>query len=226
MDERRTKSFTIIYGIRSSFCKVYYQMETLLLLYSGSACGLIMDSRGNVRPTKEGRSMDYEFFMAEALEEAKQALAMGEFPVGCVAVYRGKILATGSRRGSAPGHRNELDHAEMLTLRRLIHMKGTIERAKVTFFTTLEPCLMCYLALIVNGVRHIVYAYEDVFGGGTGLDLTGLRPFYQQIKVKTASGILRQESLDLFKRFFSDPRNDYLSDTILAKHALGEPGNQ
>ena len=44
--------------------------------------------------------MDDQYFMGKALEQAEQALAAGEFPVGCVLVYRDKILATGARQGT------------------------------------------------------------------------------------------------------------------------------
>lgn len=164
--------------------------------------------------------MDYQFFMGKAIEEAEQALYTGEFPVGCVMVYEDRVLVTGSRRRSSSAKRNELDHAEMLALRRLVDMEEDIEREKVTLFSTLQPCLMCYSALIVNGIRTIVYAYEDVLGGCTELDLKSLTPYYQEMEVAVFSGILRQQSLDLFKGFFSDPHNDYLRGTVLAQHAL------
>ncbi|MBW1841301.1 MAG: nucleoside deaminase, partial [Deltaproteobacteria bacterium] len=39
--------------------------------------------------------MDYEHYMRQALNLAKEALSAGEFPVGCVMVYQGCVLATG-----------------------------------------------------------------------------------------------------------------------------------
>ena len=165
--------------------------------------------------------MNHERFMEKALEGARRALAMGEFPVGCVMVYEDEILVTGGRRRSAPEGQNELDHAEMLALRALIDLERNIDRSRVSVFSTLEPCLMCYAALIINGIRHIIYAYEDVLGGATGLDLTGLNPFYREMEVTVVPGVLRHESLMLFKRFFSDPDNRYLRDTLLARHTMG-----
>jgi tRNA(adenine34) deaminase len=79
---------------------------------------------------------------------------------------------------------------------------------------------MCYAALILNDIRHIVYAYEDVMGGGTNLDLKKLNPFYQDMEIKVAPHILRQESLMLFKKFFSDAQNSYLQGTLLAQYTL------
>ena len=47
---------------------------------------------------EEGLNMDDQFFMGKAIEEAEQALRMGEFPVGCVMVYENRVLVTGGRR--------------------------------------------------------------------------------------------------------------------------------
>ncbi|MBW1741494.1 MAG: nucleoside deaminase [Deltaproteobacteria bacterium] len=164
--------------------------------------------------------MDYDFFMLKALEEARRALSMGEFPVGCVMVYENRVLVTGARHHSAPDDQNELDHAEILALRRLVGLGEKIDREKVTLFSTLEPCLMCYAATIINGIRQIVYAYEDVMGGGTNLDLKRLNPFYRDMEITVIPDVLRDESLMLFKKFFSDPHNGYLRESLLAQYTL------
>ncbi len=166
--------------------------------------------------------MDYEFFMSRALEEAHQALSVGEFPVGCVMVYENRVLVTGARHHSTPDNRNELDHAEILALRRLVDIGEDIDREKITLFSTLEPCLMCYAALILNGIRQIVYAYEDVMGGGTNLNLKRLNPFYRDMNITVIPHILRQESLKLLKEFFADPPNDYLKESLLAQYTLNQ----
>ncbi len=166
--------------------------------------------------------MDYEFFMSKALEEARYALSTGEFPVGCVMVYENRVLVTGMRHHTVPDDQNELDHAEMLALRRLVDLEDKIDREEVTLFSTLEPCLMCYAALILNGIRHIVYAYEDIMGGGTNLDIKRLPPFYQDMEIKVTPHILRQESLVLFKKFFSAPQTTYLQGSLLAQYTLNQ----
>jgi tRNA(adenine34) deaminase len=166
--------------------------------------------------------MDYEFFMSKALEEARHALSMGELPVGCVMVYENRVLVTGSRHHSLSDNQNELDHAEMLALRRLVDIEAKMDREQITVFSTLEPCLMCYAALILNNIRHIVYAYEDVMGGGTNLDLKRLAPFYQDMEITVMPHVLRQEGLILFKKFFSDPQNDYLQGSLLAQYTLDQ----
>ena len=165
--------------------------------------------------------MNHELFMSKALDQAEQALNRGEFPVGCVMVCEGRVLATGARHRSKVDEVNEFDHAEMLALRRLLDNEGQIDRDRVTVFTTLEPCLMCYAAMIVNGITRIVYAYEDVMGGGTSLDLKSLTPLYD-VEITIIPHILRKESLNLLRRFFSDPKNDYLRGTLLARYTLNQ----
>ena len=166
--------------------------------------------------------MDDQYFMGKALEEAEQALAAGEFPVGCVLVYQDKILATGSRKGTSGQSCNEIDHAEMVALRRLTEIQDPLARGQITAFITMEPCLMCYSALIISGVGRIVYAYEDVMGGGTGCDLACLNPLYKNCLIEVVPNILRAASLKLFKTYFADPVNVYLRHSLLAEFTLGQ----
>ncbi|MFH0730816.1 MAG: nucleoside deaminase [Pseudomonadota bacterium] len=160
----------------------------------------------------------YEFFMSEALRHAEKALVLGEFPVGCVLVYNHQIIAAGSREGTAASDTNEIDHAEIMALRRLNQLPRRFDLDLITAFCTLEPCLMCYGALLISGIRHIVFAYEDAMGGGTRCDLKSLPTFYMSAGVTVIPHILRKNSLRLFKAYFDNPANSYLSNTFLADY--------
>ena len=164
--------------------------------------------------------MDDQYFMAKALEQAEQVLTAGEFPVGCVLVYRGKILATGARQGTVGESCNEVDHAEMVALRRLTENENQIDRGRITAYSTMEPCLMCYGALIISRIGRIVYAYEDVMGGGTGCDLSHLNPLYKNSPLEVVPGVLRTASLKMLKIYFADPANHYLKHSLLAEYTL------
>jgi tRNA(adenine34) deaminase len=159
--------------------------------------------------------------MKKALKQAEHALAEGEFPVGCVMVYQEKILVTGSRKGTIGAATNEIDHAEIEALRRLIEIEDKIDPGTITIFCTMEPCLMCYGALILAGVGEIVFAYEDVMGGGTGCDLSQLKPLYKNSLVRVVPGVMRAESLNIFKKYFSNPENNYWKQSLLAEYTLG-----
>ena len=166
--------------------------------------------------------MKHEYFMKKALELAEDALARGEFPVGCVMVHREKILVTGARKGTIGNDRNELDHAEMVALRRLIELDGPINHGDVTVFCTMEPCLMCYAALILAGIGNIVYAYEDVMGGGSACELSRLKPLYKNSPITVVADVMRTESLQLFQAYFSNPVNNYWKNSLLAEYTLAQ----
>src|SRR5512133_1309437 len=92
---------------------------------------------------------EHEQYMAVALDEARLALRDGEFPVGCVMVADGRVMARGRRHNSGEAGRNEIDHAEVLTLRQLIAEQPELDLGKVTVYSTMEPCLMCYATMLL-----------------------------------------------------------------------------
>jgi len=166
--------------------------------------------------------MDYEYFMKKALEQAQAALNAGEFPVGCIMVHHNEILVSGARKGTIGDYPNEIDHAEMIALRRLVRLNAKIHLREVTVFSTLEPCLMCFAALMISGIGKLVFAYEDAMGGGSRCDAAHLSPLYRSNQMAIKPGILRNESLKLLKVFFSQPENTYLKDSFLATYTLSQ----
>lgn len=166
--------------------------------------------------------MDHERFMRNALIEADKAAAAGEFPVGCVLVHRSQVVIAGARQSSRADQRNELDHAEIVALQRLNRLSPKIPPEDLTLYSTMEPCLMCLAALVLTGIGTIVYAYEDVMGGGTACDFNRLPPLYNHRRPRIITGILRQASLARFRAFFADPQNDYWRDSLLASYTLAQ----
>lgn len=163
---------------------------------------------------------EHEQFMRLALAEAEEALRKGDFPVGCVLVENGMVLARGRRQNSGGVHANELDHAEVMTLRSLLDEKPGYNLQGVTAYSTMEPCLMCYTTLLLSGIRRFVWAYEDMMGGGTTVPLDRLAPLYANMQVEAVGHVLRGESLLLFKEFF---RNySYWADSELARYTLAQ----
>lgn len=161
-------------------------------------------------------------FMEEALCAAESALQRGEFPVGCVIADGRKVVATGARRGSRGALPNEIDHAEMTALRALYENGAAGRTEHLSLYCTMEPCLMCFAAIILNRIPKIVYAYEDVMGGGTRCDLKSQAPLYAASGIRVVPGVLRERSLALFKRFFKDPRQSYWKESLLSRYTLSQ----
>ena len=164
--------------------------------------------------------MDYEYFMGKALDLAKKTLSEGEFPVGCVIVCQNKIIVTGARKGTIGNFPDEIDHAEMIALKRLSDLNMDLSENKIALVTTLEPCLMCFGAAMLSNINEIVYAYEDVMGGGMSCDVSRMASLYKQRQITVVPNILRKESLKLFKAFFQNPSNVYWRGSLLAEYTL------
>ena len=129
--------------------------------------------------------MGHEEYMAMALEQAQDAFEKGEFPVGCVIVENGKVIARGGRCGTGSKMRiaSEIDHAEIRALKSLEVSQIRFDPEKTALYATMEPCLMCYGAIILSGIRTIVYAYEDAMGGGTGCSFENMPPLYKNSRI-------------------------------------------
>ncbi|MFH1887288.1 MAG: nucleoside deaminase [Pseudomonadota bacterium] len=163
-------------------------------------------------------------FMDLALDRAREALEAGEFPVACLLVDdAGRLLATGARERTAQGPAGELWHAEMTALARLEEFWSREAPGSITAYCTMEPCLMCLGALIIHGITRVVYALEDVMGGGTSVDLASLPPLYRDSGLSVTGGVKRERSLALFQAFFRRPDNAYWKDSLLARHILDQP---
>ena len=62
---------------------------------------------------KAHKMNSHDKYMYEALLQAKDALAAGEFPVGCVMVYKDEIISRGKRINSRAPNENELKQTEV-----------------------------------------------------------------------------------------------------------------
>ncbi len=165
-----------------------------------------------------------EYFMDLALKQAEFAFSLGEFPVGCVIVQDDAVIAGGSRQGTRGELAifSEIDHAEIRALKSLETTKVPFVPQRATIYVTMEPCLMCFGAIILTGIRKIVYAYEDPMGGGTGCELDNLPSLYRNADMEIVSGVLRWKSLELFCSFFDKKSNRYWKNSYLEKYTLSQ----
>lgn len=168
--------------------------------------------------------LDDDFCMHRALEKAGDALDRGEFPVGCVISDGDRILCEGARLGTSDGGSNESDHAEIVALQDLdkSYAADTVNYSTLTLYSTLEPCLMCFGAILIRGIGRVVYACEDVMGGGTRLDRSHLPPLYRNHQVEIVPYLLREKSVALLHRFFKNPTNHYWAKSLLANYLLNQ----
>ena len=82
-----------------------------------------------------------EKYMKEAIKQAKKAYAIDEVPIGCVIVYKDKIIGRGYNRRNID--RNTLAHAETQAIRKASKKMDDWRLEDCTLYVTFEPCQMC-----------------------------------------------------------------------------------
>lgn len=136
-----------------------------------------------------------EFFMGEALKEARKALEDGEVPVGAVVVCQKKIIARAHNQTERL--HDATAHAEMLAVTSASNYLGSKYLDECTLYVTLEPCAMCAGALHWTQLQKLVYGAEDVQRGFHLVKSPLLHP-----KTEVVKGIYQKECGELVDRFF------------------------
>jgi tRNA(adenine34) deaminase len=136
-----------------------------------------------------------EFFMGEALKEAKKAFDLGEVPVGAVVVCRNKIIARAHNQTEQLT--DATAHAEMLAITSASYEMGSKYLDECTLYVTLEPCVMCAGALNWVQLQKLVYGADDIQRGFSLVKSPLLHPRTQIIK-----GIKKDPSKELIEAFF------------------------
>ena len=141
-----------------------------------------------------------EYFMKEALRQAKLAYEANEVPVGAVVVANGQIIARGYNQ--VEQLQDATAHAEMIALTAASHHYNSKYLADCNLYVTLEPCPMCASALQWVQIKRVIYAASDPKKGYSTIDACLLHP-----KTITTSGILAKKSKILLQTFFQKLRN-------------------
>ncbi len=138
-------------------------------------------------------------WMAEAMNEARQAEREGEIPVGAVVVCRGKIVGRG--RNQTERLHDVTAHAEMIAISAAAQRLGAKYLSDCTLYVTLEPCAMCAGALAWAQVGRIVYGASDDKRGYARLSPSPLHP-----KTEVSRGVGAAEAAELVRLFFAARR--------------------
>lgn len=161
-----------------------------------------------------------ELFMRLALDQAHNAWALGEVPVGAVIVKDGRVLATGFNQpiGSA----DPTAHAEIQAIRAAAEMLGNYRLSDCEIYVTLEPCAMCAGAIQHARIRRVVYGAADPKTGACGsvVDLFAEAKLNHHATVR--GGVLADECGALLSRFFAERRELKRGGTLPVDADIGD----
>ena len=141
-----------------------------------------------------------EYFMKEAIKEAKKAEELKEVPIGAVIVIGDKIIS--QAHNLRESRQNAVAHAELLAIDQACREMESWRLEEATLYVTLEPCPMCSGAIILSRVKRVVYGAADPKGGcaGTFMNLLQDERFNHQSEV--TRGVLENECSQLLSDFF------------------------
>lgn len=143
--------------------------------------------------------MDDNYFMKQAIVEAKRAAERGEVPVGAVVVCKQRIIA---RAHNLTETLNDVTaHAEMQAITAAANVLGGKYLNECTLYVTVEPCVMCAGAIAWAQTGRLVFGAEDEKRGYQKYASQALHP-----KTVVSKGILADECADLMKSFFASKR--------------------
>lgn len=142
-----------------------------------------------------------EYFMKEALKEARLAFEKDEVPVGAVIVHNNQVIARGHNLTETLN--DVTAHAEMQAFTAAASYIGGKYLAECTLFVTLEPCLMCAGASYWTQIGKIVFGASDPKRGYSLLKKPVLHPSTQ-----IYHGILQEECARILQDFFRKKREN------------------
>ena len=143
--------------------------------------------------------MDDNFYMKQALQEARRAMEEGEIPVGAVVECQGRIIA---RAHNLTERLTDVTaHAEMQAITAAAKYLGGKYLTDCTLYVTVEPCIMCAGALGWSQIKRVVYGAADEKRGFRRFAPEALHP-----RTELTEGVMADECAELMKSFFKAKR--------------------
>lgn len=145
-----------------------------------------------------------EYYMKEAIRQARKAEEIEEVPIGCVIEREGKIIARGYNRRNID--HSVLKHAEITAIQKACRKLGDWRLEDCTLYVTLEPCQMCAGAIVQARIPRVVIGAMNPKAGSAGsvINLLQMREFNHQAEIE--KGVMEEDCSALLSHFFAELR--------------------
>jgi len=135
--------------------------------------------------------------MKEALIEAQKAYDLLEVPIGAIIFDGQRIIGRGFNQ--IEKRQVATAHAECIAIEEASRSLGNFRLASCAIFSTIEPCTMCFGAILNARISNVFFGCSEPVSGALGSKYN-LSSSYPEIKIHT--GILEADCKDLMQRFF------------------------
>lgn len=149
-------------------------------------------------------STNHQLFMKAALAEATLAAQAGEVPVGAVVVIDGQIVA---QTHNLVEHKHDASlHAEILALRSASEKLGRWRLNDAALYVTMEPCTMCFGAIVNFRIKELYFGCYDQRHGAVGSLYNLSENFAHLHQMKIVPELMADPCSELVQNFFKDKR--------------------
>lgn len=143
-------------------------------------------------------------WMQIALKYANYAKKSGEVPIGSIIVLKERIIGIGWN--SSIMKNDPTAHAEIIALR---HAGKTIKNYRLlnsTLYVTLEPCMMCFGAIIHSRIKRLVFganchAFHQIY-----FEKNFFLNYKNNKKINIQNNIMKHECEKILIHFFREKR--------------------
>ncbi len=163
--------------------------------------------------------------MRLALDQAHNALLVGEVPVGAVIIRRteasAQVVATGYNRPITT--HDPTAHAEIVALRHAATLLENYRLPDCELYVTLEPCAMCAMALMHARFKRVVFGAFDPKTGAAGSVVNLFAQPQLNHQTEVAGGVMADACGQLLREFFAERRRAQKSERDAARAAPTPP---
>ncbi|MEO6228344.1 MAG: tRNA adenosine(34) deaminase TadA [Thermomonas sp.] len=129
-----------------------------------------------------------------------------EIPVGALVVdAAGNVIGEGWNRNIA--EHDPSAHAEIVAMRKAGQVLGNHRLVDCTLYVTLEPCVMCAMALVHARIARVVFGTFDPKTGAAGSVFDLLTDPRHNHRVEVVGGVLGEQAGAMLTAYFRAKRD-------------------
>lgn len=147
-----------------------------------------------------------EYYMGEAIAEAKKAYALKETPIGAVIVYNGEIVGRGFNKVEIT--EDSTNHAEMVAIKNATENLNRWRLFDCEMYVTMEPCFMCTGAIVNSRIKKVYIGARHNKNEIVDKHNDFQHEFFMDNKVETVYDIKEEECSKILSDFFKERREE------------------
>tara|TARA_B100000287_G_C20261493_1_gene634176 strand:- start:186 stop:662 length:477 start_codon:yes stop_codon:yes gene_type:complete len=147
--------------------------------------------------------------MELAIKEAKKAAQKNEIPVGAIIKEAsGEIIAI--ERNKTIELCDPTAHAEINAIRKACQARKDLYLSDCTMYVTLEPCLMCFAAIVNSRLKKLIYGLPSPkYGAFSSNHSTSQKIEILFKNTEVYGGFYQSEISKIMKEFFEVKRKRF-----------------